>query len=66
MLAVTAHGEKDIRVEEVDKPGLDRNTDAIVRVTTSALCGSDMHIYHGKIPAVPAGWIVGHEFCGVV
>lgn len=66
MLAVTSHGPEDIRVEEVDKPKLEAPTDAIVRVTTSALCGTDMHIYHGKIPNVPAGWIVGHEFCGVV
>lgn len=66
MLAVTSHGPEDIRVEEVPKPGLEKSTDAIVRVTTSALCGTDMHVYHGKIPQVPAGWIVGHEFCGVV
>lgn len=66
MLAVTSHGPQDVRVEEVEKPVLETPTDAIVRVTTAALCGTDMHIYHGKIPNVPAGWIVGHEFCGVV
>ena len=66
MLAVTSHGPQDIRVEEVEKPVLEASTDAIVRVTTAALCGTDMHIYHGKIPNVPAGWVVGHEFCGVV
>lgn len=66
MLAVTSHGAKDIRVEEVGKPTLAAATDAIVRVTTAALCGTDLHIYHGKIPAVDPGWIVGHEFCGVV
>lgn len=66
MLAVTAYGEKDIRVEDVARPVMEDPADAIVRVTTSALCGSDMHIYHGKIPAVPDGWIIGHEFCGVV
>lgn len=66
MLAVTAQGIKDFRVEEVDKPKLETSTDAIVRITTSALCGSDMHVYHGKIPDVPQGWIIGHEFCGVV
>lgn len=66
MLAVTAHGEKDVRVEEVAPPAIEEPGDAIVRVTTSALCGSDMHIYNGKIPAVPDGWIIGHEFCGVV
>lgn len=66
MLAVTAHGEKQVRVDEVARPKLESATDAIVRVTTAALCGSDMHIYHGKIPAVPDGWILGHEFCGVV
>lgn len=66
MLAVTSYGPGDIRVEEVDKPKLETSTDAIVRVTTSALCGTDLHIYHGKIPNVPDGWIVGHEFCGVI
>lgn len=66
MLAVTSHGPQDVRVEEVEKPAIETSTDAIVRVTTAALCGTDMHIYHGKIPNVPAGWIVGHEFCGVV
>lgn len=66
MLAVTSHGPQDVRVEEVDKPKIEASTDALVRVTTAALCGTDMHIYHGKIPNVPAGWIVGHEFCGVV
>lgn len=66
MLAVTSQGPQKISVEEVPKPSLQAPTDAIVRVTTAALCGTDMHIYHGKIPNVPAGWIVGHEFCGVV
>lgn len=66
MLAVTSHGVKDMRVEDVPRPRLEQPGDAIVRVTTAALCGSDMHIYHGKVPAVPAGWVVGHEFCGVV
>ena len=66
MLAVTSQGPELISVEDVPKPKLETSTDAIVRVTTSALCGTDMHIYHGKIPNVPAGWIVGHEFCGVV
>lgn len=55
-----------MRVEDVPRPGLEQSTDAIVRVTTAALCGSDMHIYHGKVPQVPDGWVVGHEFCGVV
>jgi 2-desacetyl-2-hydroxyethyl bacteriochlorophyllide A dehydrogenase len=66
MLAVTSQGPELISVEDVPKPGLEVNTDAIVRITTSALCGTDMHVYHHKIPDVPAGWIVGHEFCGVV
>jgi 2-desacetyl-2-hydroxyethyl bacteriochlorophyllide A dehydrogenase len=66
MLAVTYQGPEQIRVDDVEKPGLEASTDAIVRVTTAALCGTDMHIYHDKIPNVPAGWIVGHEFCGVV
>ena len=66
MLAVTAHGLKDIRVEEVDRPTLQAPSDAILRVTTAALCGSDLHIYHDKIPGLAPGTVIGHEFCGVV
>lgn len=66
MKAVTFHGVGDVRVERVPDPALLEPTDAIVRVTTAAICGSDLHLYHGKIPGILPGMIIGHEYVGVV
>src|SRR6266540_3717 len=66
MRAVTYHGPRDIRVEDKDRPGIVEPTDAVLRVTTSAICGTDLHIYHDKIPGVAPGTTIGHEFVGVV
>lgn len=65
MKAVVFHAPEDIRVEEVDKPQIVKPTDAIVKVTTSTICGTDLHILHGEYPVKP-GLIIGHEFVGVV
>jgi 2-desacetyl-2-hydroxyethyl bacteriochlorophyllide A dehydrogenase len=64
--AVRWHGPEDIRTEEVETPDLREADDVVLRVTTSAICGSDLHLYHGKLPKVRPGTIVGHEFVGVV
>jgi alcohol dehydrogenase len=53
-------------VEQVPKPELRRPGDALVRVSTSSICGSDLHILHGTMPGVEPGTVVGHEFTGVV
>src|SRR6266542_4998988 len=66
MRAVHFFGEKDVRVEEAPKPTIEEPTDAILRVTTSAVCGTDLHIYHDKTPGAEPGMILGHEFVGVV
>jgi threonine dehydrogenase-like Zn-dependent dehydrogenase len=66
MRAVRWHGVGDVRLDEVERPELQEEGDAILRVTTSAICGSDLHVLHGKIPNVPKGMVVGHEFVGVV
>jgi len=64
--ALTYHGSKDVRVENVPDPGLVEDDDLILRVTATAICGSDLHLYHGKIPETKDGDIFGHEFMGVV
>ena len=66
MQALTYHGTKDVRVETVPDPGLVADDDILLRVTATAICGSDLHIYRGKIPDMKDGDILGHEFMGVV
>jgi threonine dehydrogenase-like Zn-dependent dehydrogenase len=66
MQALTYHGAKDVRVETVADPEIIDSTDILLRVTATAICGSDLHLYRGKIPAVKSGDIFGHEFMGVV
>jgi threonine dehydrogenase-like Zn-dependent dehydrogenase len=64
--AVTWQGVRDMRVEEVPDPQLKEPTDAIIRVTTTGLCGSDLHLYEPLGPFMTPGDIVGHEPMGVV
>lgn len=66
MKALTYHGKKDVRVEDVPDPMLVERDDIILRVTATAICGSDLHLYRGKIPELHDGDILGHEFMGVV
>lgn len=66
MKALTFHGTKDVRVETVPDPALIEQDDLILRVTATAICGSDLHLYRGKIPELHKGDILGHEFMGVV
>ena len=66
MKALTYHGSKDVRVETMPDPVLQEDDDIILRVTSTAICGSDLHIYRGKIPMMETGDILGHEFMGVV
>ncbi len=60
------HGAKDLRIETVPDPQIINSRDAIVRVTSTAICGSDLHIYDGYIPSMMRGDILGHEFMGEV
>lgn len=60
------HGAKDLRIENVPDPQIINPKDAIVRVTSTAICGSDLHIYDGYIPTMMRGDILGHEFMGEV
>ena len=66
MKALTYHGTRDVRVETVPDPVLRDADDILLRVTATAICGSDLHLYRGKIPELHDGDILGHEFMGVV
>jgi threonine dehydrogenase-like Zn-dependent dehydrogenase len=66
MKAVTWQGKRDVRVEEVPDPRIELPTDAIVQITSSAICGSDLHLYEVLGPYMKPGDILGHEPMGVV
>lgn len=66
MRALTYHGSHDVKVDNVPDPVLQEPDDILLRVTASAICGSDLHMYRGKIPAMKSGDILGHEFMGEV
>ncbi|WP_114451864.1 zinc-dependent alcohol dehydrogenase [Halopolyspora algeriensis] len=66
MKAVTWHGKRDVRVDTVPDPALQDPTDAIVRVTTTGVCGSDLHLYEVLTPFLEEGDILGHEPIGIV
>lgn len=66
MKALTFHGSHDVRVDNHPDPTLQADDDVILRVTATAICGSDLHLYRGKVPGMEAGDILGHEFMGIV
>lgn len=66
MRALCWRGKRDVRVETVPDPEIINPRDAIIKVTSTAICGSDLHLYDGYIPSMEAGDILGHEFMGEV
>src|SRR5690606_15015558 len=66
MKAVVFHGVGDIRLEEVADPRIEMPTDAIVRITASAICGTDLHFIRGTFSGMQAGTILGHEGVGII
>lgn len=66
MKAFVYHGPKNMSLDQVPDPKILNPTDAIVRVTTSTICGTDKHIRNGGMPEVEPGRVIGHEFCGEV
>ena len=66
MKAVVWHGTEDVRVESVPDPEIREPTDIIIRVTSTAICGSDLHLYDGYMPGMKEGDIIGHEPMGEV
>jgi 2-desacetyl-2-hydroxyethyl bacteriochlorophyllide A dehydrogenase len=65
MRAVTFQAPGEVRIDDVPEPELTAPDDAIVKVEASGICGSDLHIYHGRVPVDP-GFTIGHEFVGTV
>ncbi len=65
MKALVFHKPKDVRVDTVNDPKIEHEQDAIIRVTSTAICGSDLHIYNGMVPQ-PRPMVLGHEFMGIV
>ena len=66
MRAMVYRGPGRVRVKEKDIPAIEHPNDAIVRVTCAAICGSDLHLYHGMMPDLRVGHTFGHEFVGTV
>jgi S-(hydroxymethyl)glutathione dehydrogenase/alcohol dehydrogenase len=66
MKAVTYQGIKNVEVKEVKDPAIKNADDIIVKITTSAICGSDLHLIHAMIPNAPTDYVIGHEPMGVV
>lgn len=66
MKAVTFQGIKRVEVKEVPSPKIQKPDDIIVKITNSAICGSDLHLIHDMVPNLPQGYIIGHEPMGIV
>ena len=66
MRALTWQGRHDVRVEAVPDPQIINPRDAIIEITSTAICGSDLHLYDHYIPTMKAGDVLGHEFMGIV
>src|ERR671929_772175 len=66
MKAITWHGKRDVRVDDVPDPTIQEPTDAIVRITTTGICGSDLHLYEVLGPFIEEGYVLGHEPMGIV
>ena len=66
MRALTYHGSHDVRVDTVPDPVIHEPDDILLKITATAICGSDLHLYRGKIPELKDGDILGHEFMGVI
>src|SRR5215207_11347023 len=66
MLAMNYRGPYRVRAVQKAEPEIEHPNDAIVRVTRSCICGSDLHLYHGLVPDTRVGMTFGHEFTGIV
>src|SRR4051794_26051982 len=66
MKALVWHGKQDIRCDNIPDPEIEDPKDAIIKVTSCAICGSDLHLFHNYIPAMMPGDVVGHEMMGEV
>ena len=65
MKSLVFFGDRELSLEEVERPTIQKNTDAVIKTVLTTICGSDLHIYHGELPVEPP-FPIGHEFVGVV
>ncbi|WHH59879.1 zinc-dependent alcohol dehydrogenase [Petroclostridium sp. X23] len=66
MKAIVYEGIKDVKVKNIGDPELKNHDDIIIKVTSTAICGSDLHLIHGMVPNMPEGFVLGHETMGIV
>jgi threonine dehydrogenase-like Zn-dependent dehydrogenase len=66
MKALTWHGINDVRIDNVDDPEIEEEGDVIIKVTSTAICGSDLHLLAGTVPTMEEGDVLGHEFMGEI
>ena len=66
MKALTYQGIRNVKVKEVPDATIQKPDDILVRITTTTICGSDLHLYNGEIPNMPDDFIIGHEPMGIV
>jgi S-(hydroxymethyl)glutathione dehydrogenase / alcohol dehydrogenase len=66
MRALVYHGPRNVQIDDKPRPTIQHPQDVILRVTSTALCGSDLHLYHGTVQGMEPGQILGHEFMGIV
>lgn len=66
MKAIVYDGMQDVKVKSVNDPSIEKSDDIIIKVTSTAICGSDLHLVHGLIPNTPKGFVLGHETMGIV
>lgn len=66
MKALVYYGPMDVRIDDKPQPTIQHPEDIVLRITSTAICGSDLHLYHGTIPGMQPGQTLGHEFMGIV
>lgn len=66
MKAIVYDGMQDVKVKSIIDPSIEKSDDIIVKVTSTAICGSDVHLVHGLIPNTPKDFVLGHETMGIV
>jgi S-(hydroxymethyl)glutathione dehydrogenase / alcohol dehydrogenase len=66
MKALLYHSPKDVQIDDKPRPNIQNPEDVKSRVTSTVICGSDLHLYHGTVPGMQPGQTLGHEFMGIV
>lgn len=66
MKALVYHGPRDVRIDDKPKPAIEDSEDIVLKITNTAICGSDLHLFHGNVKAMKPGQILGHEFTGTI